>query len=102
MSNTIREVVEQSLSHSGYSSYLHYAGPTIGALEQREAGIYNDLVAAGISLGANQADIEALLDQAGMTAPRPPHAVESNGGLSADERDELAAVRHDLSTLMER
>jgi hypothetical protein len=99
---TLRETVTASLQEHGYGSYLHYAQPTVEALEARERAIFTDLMAAGVELGASRQQVADVLIDAGLTEPRLTAVVSNGATLSGDERTELTSIRHDLSTLMER
>jgi hypothetical protein len=99
---SIQETVADALTARGQGSYLSYAEPVIAALVRREQAIFSDIVAAAVDGGYSSQDVRLVLTEAGLTAP-PVVAVGGNGAsLSESEADELASIRHDLSTLMER
>ena len=84
--STIRETATTLLQQRGMGSYVNQAEPVIEALEARDAVIAERLTDYAVEAGVDEDEVQRLLTEVGLMAPRPIRAVANGVGSSADEQ----------------
>jgi hypothetical protein len=100
--STIQETVATALRNSGREGYLSYAQPVIAALEDRERGMAEALMAFGADQDLDEDTVRDTLAEAGMTLPEPepePEQVATNGQGGGDVAALLSRISERLDTL---
>jgi len=107
--STIRQVVTDSLSRAGYSQYLSYAEPVIGALDARETQIKEGLRSFAADQGLRQEQIDRVFIQVGldeqpqvMASSQQPGGVQRSDAPAPEGEPSLADVMREVQQIGQR
>lgn len=103
MSN-VREVVLETMRDNGLSGYEGRATPVIAALEQRDRDNAEALIQRGVSLGASEDTVRALMYEVGLLT-RPvvvpePEASNGHGKQGKVSKAQIMEAIENLTTLV--
>lgn len=90
---SIQQTVEQTLTRTGYGSYMRQAGPVVEALVARETGLAEKLIDYAVDAGAEEDEIRAYLTEIGMSVPAQPVEEDDDEEDEEDNSDILRGLR---------